>query len=339
MGKQQKQRTSTSNDAKTNLSPARGKTNQPQTRAVQTHQKKGGSLRVGQVQTPGAAIKVPAYKPPMSNPKIWVRDREDLKISYEPLSFAMMCSVFLKSRDEVAGLALIEDGQITWVSNRVFSGSPGGVRGEQYALLSSDCYEETGRVANVQFHSHPGLSTYWSATDERDQEETVIQLKEEEMAVGETYFMVIDRLSHKVRRIVWDDQGPEFFVGDAYVTINEQKLNFSSGIQTLTKPYTQVKKPSSKKKTVTGSHSAQPAPEEIPPIPWDGKEETFLEWLDGIEDPVIADRLLVAWLDIQETLVEPSEDEEAFPISPNEGQEGYPGYVPWWEREEHYGFE
>jgi len=104
---------------------------------------------------------------------------------------------------ESAGFGQVEDGEVVWGWwDKDAKGNGGGVVSSQGRGLVAAI--QAGRRINMQWHTHPSMSTFWSTTDQTDQEELMDGVIKNEPS-GEFTFLVFNHKNFRLRRFFWED--------------------------------------------------------------------------------------------------------------------------------------
>lgn len=122
---------------------------------------------------------------------------------------------------EISGFGFIKDGELTW-AGFTESGTAASVTNTsaRSAKLMARCLQETGGVPNVQVHTHPGMTCFWSGTDLNSQH-VIIDEAADVAKEGDMYFIVFsahpDGFGVKYalsRRVVWANEDFRFNDGE-----------------------------------------------------------------------------------------------------------------------------
>ena len=136
---------------------------------------------------------------------------EPVSVLVEREPFEEIISWFLANeRLEVAGFALIreEEGRIprlVWAKvDAESTGSGGSVTSNTGAIVAASVIAN-GVGPNVQLHTHPGMGTFYSGTDQAD----ILDSIDRAPGAGHMYFLVLDQLDWMCRRIHWNEDKTE----------------------------------------------------------------------------------------------------------------------------------
>lgn len=169
---------------------------------------------------PGKTMTTVKTPPRKKWPEGWVIEKETVTAEIAPDVFIHLVKQFLSHPGEIAGAGLIEDDVLTWADCPIEGQAAFVTGGLEYAKLLQECYEVKGQGYNTQIHTHPGMSTFWSGTDEGDQIDTCNDVLE---PGGVIYFIVFDQLDWCLRKVTMDEDG----VGHVYnghLTLEGQDL-------------------------------------------------------------------------------------------------------------------
>lgn len=122
---------------------------------------------------------------------------------------------------EVSGFGFIKDGELIW-AGFTESGTSSSVTNTstKSAMLMARCLQDTGGVPNVQIHTHPGMTCFWSSVDLNSQH-VIIDEAADVAKEGDMYFIVFsahtDGFGVKYalsRRVVWTNEDFRFNDGE-----------------------------------------------------------------------------------------------------------------------------
>lgn len=181
-------------------------------------------------QNPKPATKVVATV----KPKLPWSDIKKLPEKFEPViapdTFIQIITAFLEEHwDEIAGFGLYdeESNTIKWafVAGGDESERTSGSVISNSSTADAHCFIENGVPANVMWHTHPMMSTFFSLTDQNAMSEYAYDAAKLSKT-GYVIFIVLDRLSWLATKIMWDDG--EFTRLEGYCKLGEQTLSTSS---------------------------------------------------------------------------------------------------------------
>jgi len=145
----------------------------------------------------------------------WIRDKElvaDLRI--QPEDFVSLVNIFADvGQREVSGYMFQEEGVVKWFFWSG-TGTAGNVinKAEDEVKAQIDA-GKNGFWVNVQFHTHPGIGTFWSTTDLDNQYERVDMMSDED----EMHVIVFDGACWLVRLFKKSEGVVSYKDGDMYI--------------------------------------------------------------------------------------------------------------------------
>lgn len=169
-----------------------------------------------------------------------------LKLNDE-VFMSVMLSLLRAAPNETSGAGWVDEIDDSLVLSRVFANSldrraPSSVTS---SMAEADMYAICNEipVANCQWHTHPGLSCFWSQTDLRQQRESINE-RVDSMTFGTFYFLVFDEFECLVRR--YDiDQDSILYTDGHGVLSNHENFSLESPERSWTR-YTPISSPKNK---------------------------------------------------------------------------------------------
>lgn len=151
-------------------------------------------------------------------------EKGELKIGITDECFIKMLKFRVADADEVAGLAVIKDDTIVWATQCQLDSKSGGHVVSDTGQATIEALLAGHEVPNAQWHTHPGMSAFFSGTDTTDQGSFVKDVLESDpTATGEMTFVVFDTIDWKVSRIKWEN-GAVTGIKHGFVYLGDTKM-------------------------------------------------------------------------------------------------------------------
>jgi hypothetical protein len=123
---------------------------------------------------------------------------------------------------ESAGFGQVDGGEVAWAWwDKEAKGNGGGVVSSQGRGLVAAI--QAGKRINMQWHTHPSMSTFWSVTDQTDQESIMNGIIKNEPS-GEFTFLVFNHKNFRLRRFFWENYEVSL-IQEGFATSNGILLN------------------------------------------------------------------------------------------------------------------
>lgn len=139
----------------------------------------------------------------------------DANLFIDPQRFAYISVWLLQNPNrEISGFAVVQEGELVWIALSSYGGL-GGVEhsGEDEAWAIEQAVK-SGYVngPNTQWHTHPGMNTYWSSKDDSDQFKKIEE--GQKWGSGEYWFLCFDIGQAIVRKVEYDKESVRYNDGE-----------------------------------------------------------------------------------------------------------------------------
>lgn len=224
--------------------------------------------------------KLPEYKPyvaPAPSPqrvffKAIPKAAEPLRIDVSPECYIDMMLMRTQDSSEIAGFGVVNgEGELVWTAAAELDTNSGAhVKSNSAEATIAGILSGYG-VPNLQWHTHPGLSAYFSVTDETDQAQFIMDAMEISKS-GEYVFLCFDTIDWVVSRVRWDD-GVATEIAHGHCYLKGVKMAKPRQAFTPAKPYTT--------RVIGNAPLMQPTlPRSFGPSASEGLWEPYGDWMD-----------------------------------------------------------
>jgi len=219
-------------------------------------------LGIGVASEPHPAMTVVKSKPLSPAMEAWKTVPRvfggNLEISITPECYAnMMAWRIDELHNEIAGFAVVVDDEIVWTVMSDLDKHSGASVESNSGQASIEALLAGFDPPNLQWHTHPGMGSYFSGTDDTDQAEfAFVAAKISAPRPGHCYFVCYDSTDWSLRKVSWEN-GKVVSREDGSVTLlgvdmSERKSKWASKYSTGTVVWP---KPASELPATTGGYN------------------------------------------------------------------------------------
>ena len=197
-----------------------------------------------------------------------------LRIDIAPECYVEMMLMRTQDSDEIAGFGVLDsEYKLVWTGAAELDTHSGGHVASNSGEATIAALMGGHGVPNLQWHTHPGLSAYFSHTDKGDQAQFIMDAMTISKS-GEYTFLCFDTLDWVVSKIKWEDGvATEIRNGSCY--LNGVKMAKPTRVYThsAAKPYTTVVPRTPLAQPLLTAGTLGPGPEE-------GLWQPYGNWMD-----------------------------------------------------------